>query len=269
MALQEKQNHAIGMFDSGVGGLTVMQEVIRQIPNENIVYFADTARIPYGEKSREAVIRFSVENTAFLIKNSIKLLIVACNTASAHSLDKLKDIFHIPIIGVIEPGADQATKVTKNGKIAVLATRGTVNSGAYQKEIAKKMPEAEVYAFPCPLFVPFVEEKLMHHPAAKLVVKEYLKPVKDKQVDTILLGCTHYPLLKNLIQEEMGEDIAIVDSASTCAKAVKKILIDLKLHTFNNAAPIHRFFVSDDPEKFQSIGSDFLGMPIMAPVLKV
>jgi glutamate racemase len=264
-----KNNHAIGLFDSGVGGLTVLKEVIRALPKENIVYFADTARIPYGEKSRETIIRFSIENTIFLLEQNIKMLVVPCNTATAHAIDKLHQIFNIPIIGVVEPGAKKAVSVTKNGRIAVLGTRGTIKSGIYQREIKKRLPEAEVIAISCPLFVPLVEERMLSHPVTKLVIQEYLTPLKKASVDTLLLGCTHYPLLRKAIQEFMGEDVTIVDSASTCAEEVLLTLSHEKLHCDGQNDPKHHYYVSDDPQKFQQLGSEFLESPLTSVSLKV
>jgi len=262
MSINSKQNQAIGIFDSGIGGLTVMQELMKRLPHEPLIYFGDTARLPYGEKSPEAIIRYSIENAIFLMEQNIKLLVIACNTASAFALEKLQKIFSIPILGVIEPGAENAVQSTRNQHIAVLGTKGTIKSGVYQREIEKKMPKARVVSIACPLFVPLVEERFFHHPAARLIVKEYLAPLHEQKVDTVLLGCTHYPLLKQLIMEELPSSLVIVDSASTCAEKVADIL---KLHHLANATdqkPYHRYFVSDDPKKFQSLGTDFLGSPI-------
>lgn len=252
---------AIGMFDSGFGGLTVMRQVAKDLPNEHIIYFGDTARLPYGDKSRETILRYALENTIFLMDHKIKLLVVACNTVSVYSLEKLQQVFNLPIIGVIDPGVEKIVSVTRNKKVAVLGTRGTINSGVYQQKIAHKLPGAEIFAVPCPLFVPLVEEKMIDHPIAHLVVKEYLTPLKDKHVDTVMLACTHYPLLKDVIQHELGPDVTIVDSASTCAEKVRQVLDELNLRS-NEYNPIRKYFVSDDPEKFRRLGTQFLGMPI-------
>ncbi len=253
---------SIGMFDSGVGGLTVMREVMKAVPRESIVYLGDTAHYPYGDKSRETIIRYSIENAIFLMEHNIKMLVVPCNTATAYALEKLRKIFNIPVIGVIEPGAEKAVQVSRNKRIAVLATRATVQSGMYQSEILKRLPGAEVFAVACPLFVPLVEEKWMHHPAARLVVKEYLHALREKRVDTVLLGCTHYPLLRPMIQEEVGADVAIVDSALTCAEKVAAVLDEHSLRAQSVQPAAHRYFVSDDPQKFQHLGCEILGMPI-------
>jgi glutamate racemase len=252
---------AIGMFDSGFGGLTVMRQVAQDLPHESIIYFGDTARLPYGDKSKETILRYALENTIFLMDHKIKLLVVACNTVSVHSLEKLQQVFNLPIIGVIDPGVEKIVSVTQNKKIAVLGTRGTINSGVYQRKISEKLPGAEITAIPCPLFVPIVEEKMIHHPIAKLVVKEYLAPLKENDVDTVMLACTHYPLLKDVIKEELGEGVAIVDSASTCAEKVGQVLDTLKLRAEEHN-PMRKYFVSDDPEKFRKLGAQFLGMPI-------
>jgi len=256
-----KKEKPIGMFDSGIGGLTVMREVMRLLPHEQILYLGDTARLPYGGKSRETIIRYSIENAIFLLEHQIKMLVIPCNTASSAALDKLRSIFNIPVIGVIEPGAHKAAQVTRNGKIAVLGTKGTIASGAYQKEIQRLLPEAMVVPIPCPLFVPLVEEKFIHHPAARLIVEEYLKPLAKQEVDTILLGCTHYPLLQKLIEEVVGPGIHIVDSATTCAEKVAEVLKEQNLQNHPHC-PVHQFFVSDDPHKFQVHGEEILGSPI-------
>lgn len=256
------QTLSIGMFDSGVGGLTVMKQITKYTPKEHIVYFGDTARVPYGEKSRETIIRYSIENSIFLMQQNIKILVIACNTASAYALEKLRQIFNIPVIGVIEPGAQKAVEVTRTGRIAVLGTKGTVNSGVYQAEIKKRLSQAVVTAIPCPLFVPLVEEQFIHHASAKLIVKEYLAPLQSQKVDTVLLGCTHYPLLRQLIEEELGPDVSVVDSAMTCAEQVLAVLKDQALGSDRNDSPQHNYYVSDDPEKFRNLGRNFLGIPL-------
>lgn len=261
--VQDHRQHAIGMFDSGIGGLTVMKELIQLLPHENFTYFGDTARLPYGNKSKEAIVRYSIENTIFLMEQTVKLIVVACNTASAYALDKLTQTFNLPVVGVIEPGADAAVKVSAGGRIAVLGTKGTINSQAYQQAILKRNPHAEVLSIACPLFVPIVEEQFIHHPAAALIVRDYLKPVKEGRFDTVLLGCTHYPLLRELIIEELGQEIAVVDSASCCAKEVADTL--QQRHLFSTASrSACRFFVSDDPQQFQKGGEKLLGAPIQS-----
>ncbi len=258
----------IGLFDSGLGGLTVMKEVMRVLPDEELIYFADTARIPYGEKSRETIVRFCLENALFLMEQNIKVLVVACNTASAFAIDKLRQFFSIPIIDVIQPGINVAIETTRLGRIGILGTRGTIQSQVYPQAILKRLPTAHIISIACPLFVPLVEEKMIHHPIAQLMVKEYLAPLKKENIDTLLLGCTHYPLLRHLIEEEMGQKVKVIDSASSCAEAIKEILIQHKLckEPLSPLAP--RFFVSDDPQKFQKNGTEFLGSPILSVLAK-
>jgi glutamate racemase len=255
-------SQCIGVFDSGVGGLTVLQQLMQVLPSERFIYFGDTARLPYGEKSRETIIRYSIENALFLIEKNIKMLVIACNTASAYALEKLQQMFNIPVIGVIEPGAECAVRSSRGKRIAVLGTKGTISSQIYQKAILKKEINAFVFSLACPLFVSLVEEHYIHYPAARLIVKDYLKPLKEQQIDTLLLGCTHYPLLKHLIQDELGNGIAIVDSAATCAEHVSAILRERGLNNTKSNLPACEYFVSDDPSKFQSLGQKFLGMPI-------
>jgi glutamate racemase len=255
---------ALGIFDSGVGGLTVMQAIKRLLPHENLIYFGDTARVPYGNKSPETIIRYSLENAAFLSKQHIKLMVVACNTSNAFAMPMLKELYSIPIIGVIEPGAEKAVAVTRNQRIGVLGTKATIQSGAYQQAIKELLPEAEVMALACPLFVPLVEERYLDHPATKLIIQDYLAPLKNQGIDTLLLGCTHYPFLKHLIQEEMGPDVTLVDSAITCAE---KIASTLKNQDLSFQADVkHRYFVSDDPEKFRKQAEALFGYPL-PPVL--
>lgn len=226
-----------------------MKEVQRALPHASVIYFGDTARVPYGGKSPETIVRYSIENSIFLLENEIDVLVIACNTAASAAISKLRSIFNIPIIGVIEPGAEKAVSITKNKKIAVLGTKATIQSGSYQKEIEKRLPDALLFPVACPLFVPFVEEGLLDHPSLRLLVKEYLFPLKREKIDTLLLGCTHYPLLKHLIQEEVGDDIIIVDSATTCAEKVASLL--KQENTDFLACAENHYYVSDDPAKFK------------------
>ncbi|WP_068471507.1 glutamate racemase [Candidatus Protochlamydia phocaeensis] len=254
-------SYPIGLFDSGVGGLTVMQEIMRVLPHESLVYFGDTARVPYGNKSRETIIRYSIENAIFLLEKQVKLLVVACNTASAFALPKLRKIFNIPIIGVVEPGAEKAVSVTRNQRIAVLGTKGTIQSRAYQTEIQRLLPHAHIFSQACPLFVPLVEERFLDHPATRLLVKEYLSGLHQQEIDTVLLGCTHYPLLKPLIQQELGAHIHLVDSATTCAEKIASILETQKLQS-RASSPSHAYYVSDDPDKFKELGEKLFGQAL-------
>jgi len=251
----------IGVFDSGVGGLTVVKELIRQLPAEDIVYFGDTARVPYGIKSKETVIRFSVENTLFLLKYNVKLVCVACNTVSSCALPKIKHSFRVPIVGVINPGAREAVYATKNKRVGVIGTKGTIKSRAYEHEIRKLDPKVKVAAVACPLFVPFVEEGWLNQDVVLTVARHYLKPLKDAKVDTIILGCTHYPLLKEVIKEVMGEGINLIDSAKQVAIEVKKILSEEGLLNTRGRGRAD-FFVSDNPQWFEELAGRFLGKPV-------
>jgi glutamate racemase len=253
---------SIGMFDSGVGGLTVMQEMMQLLPHESIIYFGDTARIPYGSKSQETITRYSIENTIFLLEKNIKLLVIACNTASALALPKLRQIFNIPIIGVIETGAEKAATLSRNQRFAILATKSTVQSEAYQKEILYRLPQSIVIPIACPLFVSLVEECFWNHPAASLIAKEYLAPLKKQQIDTVVLGCTHYPFLKNIILKELEPDVCLVDSASSCAEKVLQVLKEQNLETKTHSQPSYQYYVSDDPLNFKNLAENLFGYSI-------
>ncbi|MDD4909508.1 MAG: glutamate racemase [Candidatus Omnitrophica bacterium] len=252
---------AIGVFDSGVGGLTVARELIHQLPCEDIVYFGDTARVPYGIKSKETVIRFSVENTLFLLKHDVKLICVACNTASSVALPVIKAHFKVPVVGVISPGVREAVYATQNKRVGVIGTRGTIRSRSYEYEIKQLDPQVKVTAVACPLFVPFVEEGWLSGEVVLSVARAYLKPLKDARVDTVILGCTHYPLLKGIIKEVLGREVTLIDSAKQVAIEVKKILIQDGLLNKGRGGR-HNFFVSDNPEWFSGLAETFLGRKI-------
>jgi len=252
---------SIGVFDSGVGGLTVVKELIHQLPNESIIYFGDTARVPYGIKSKETVIRFSIENILFLLKNDVKLICVACNTVSSLALPVIKHHFKVPIVGVISPGVREAVYATRNKRIGVIGTKGTIKSRAYEFEIKQLDPKAKVIALSCPLFVPFVEEGWLRGDVVKNVVRSYLKPLKEAGVDTLILGCTHYPLLKPVIKEVMGKNVTLIDSAKQVAIEVKEILThEGNLNT--GSCGKQQFYVSDNPEWFSGLAERFLGKPV-------
>ena len=248
----------IGIFDSGVGGLTVFSEVEKALPKEEIIYFGDTARVPYGTKSKETITRFSVENVEFLMKHNVKLVLVACNTASSLSLDFLKRCFRVPMIGVIEPGARNAVSSTRNNKIGVVGTNATIISGAYEKAVKKINSRISVYSQSCPLFVPLVEEGWIDDKVTYDVASVYLKGLKGKGVDTLILGCTHYPLLKNIIKKFMGSKVSLVDSATEVAKEAKFILDASGLLNENPGKKRHKFFVSDEPGPFIRLSERFL-----------
>jgi glutamate racemase len=248
----------IGVFDSGVGGLTVVRELIRQLPSEDIVYFGDTARVPYGIKSKETVIRFSIENILFLLKENVKLICVACNTASSFALPVILNHFRVPIVGVIGPGAKEAVYATKNKRVGVIGTRGTIKSRTYEAELKRLNPKIKVTAVACPLLVPFVEEGWLSGKVVREVAAEYLEPLKEARVDTVILGCTHYPLLRPVIKEIMGDKVTLIDSAKQVAMEVKQILSDNAWLNANGRGR-HKYFVSDNPEWFSSIAERFLG----------
>jgi glutamate racemase len=259
----------IGIFDSGIGGLTVFRAVRKQLPQEDIVYFGDTARVPYGTKSKETITRFSVDNVHFLEGFNVKMVIVACNTASSLSLDVLQKKFSIPVIGVIEPGAREAVRRTKNGRIGVIGTKSTIGSNAYETWLKSLDPSIEVYSGACPLFVPFVEEGWLDGEVVSKVVRTYLDGFKAFKVDTLILGCTHYPLLSRTIQKIMGPKVRLVNSGEETAKEAKRLLSSLKLTCpARKKLPELRYFVSDEPEQFRTLGERFLGSSI-ACVAKV
>lgn len=252
---------AIGVFDSGVGGLTVVKELIRHLPSEDIIYFGDTARVPYGIKSRETVIRFSIENILFLLQHEVKLICIACNTVSSVALPILKRHFKVPITGVLIPGVREAVYATQNKRIGVIGTRGTIKSRAYENEIKSLDPKIKVVSVSCPLFVPFAEEGWLSGDVVLKVAQEYLKPLKQAGVDTVILGCTHYPLLKPVIKEVMGRNVTLIDSAVQVAMEVKKILASDNMLNKSGRGK-HRFYVSDNPEWFSDLAQRFLGEPI-------
>lgn len=250
---------SIGIFDSGVGGLTVLKEVVRALPQEDTIYLGDTARVPYGTKSPETVTRYAMQVTSFLVERDIKLLVVACNTASAVSLETLENHFSIPIIGVIEPGAKRAVSVTRNGKIGVIGTAATIQSSAYAKAIKKINREIEVVTRACPLFVPLAEEGWVDNEVAHLTAKIYLQELKDTGVDTLVLGCTHYPLLKGTIAEIMGDGVQLVDSAEETARTVAETLKVGDLLRPASEKGNNHYFVTDIPAGFIRVGNRFLG----------
>lgn len=250
---------AIGIFDSGVGGLTVLKEIMGVLPQEDTIYLGDTARVPYGTKSPATVTRYAHEITSFLVKRDIKLLVVACNTASAFSLEALKGRFNLPIVGVIEPGARRAAMVTRSGKIGVIGTEGTIRSSAYTKAIKRLNPQLEVITTPCPLFVPLAEEGWTNNEVARLTAHSYLADLKAAGVDTLVLGCTHYPLLKGIIAEVMGEGVELVDSATETARTVAEILQQQGEIRPTSEQGNHHYYVTDVPAGFIRIGRRFLG----------
>ena len=252
----------IGVFDSGIGGLTVVRELMRQLPNESIIYFGDTARVPYGPKSPDTVLRYSREITEFLKGQGIKAMVIACNTATAHALAALREENDLPIVGVIEPGSRAAARATTGGKIGVIGTYGTINSRAYEKAIAAVAPDATITALPCPLFVPLVEEGWLETEATSLIAKEYLTPLVHAKIDTLVLGCTHYPLLKHVIGTTVGRDVRLIDSAEETAAETGRVLSESGLAHAETHDARYRFIASDAPEQFLRVGQRFLGASI-------
>ncbi len=251
----------IGLFDSGMGGLTVMREFAELLPNENLLYLGDTARLPYGNKSPDAIRRFTLDNASFLLKHNIKLLIVACHTACAHAYDILQASLPIPVLGVTQPGYQQLLAATQSKRVAVLGTTSTIQSGVFQTLLRAHSPTIEIFPVACPLFVPLVEDGLQDHPAAHLLAEHYLAPLRSQQIDSALLACTHYPLLRNAIQKALGPTVQLIEPARSCARQAKELLITKNLLN-TNSTPYYRFYASDDPEKFRHLAKIFFPRPI-------
>jgi len=249
----------VGIFDSGIGGLTVARAIFERLPGESTVYFGDTARVPYGPKSPETVRRYSLEILEWLLAQGVKAVVIACNTSTAHALEALRAASTVPVIGVIEPGSRAAVAASRGGGIGVIGTAGTIASGAYSRAIHAIAPGASVGARACPLFVPFVEEGWFDHPAAELVAHEYLDPLVAAGVDTLVLGCTHYPLLKPLLQRVMGPGVVLIDSAQETAAELARVLAGCGLAAGNGSPVRHRFVVSDDEARFRQVGARFIG----------
>ena len=255
----------IGVFDSGVGGLTVLQQLIDVLPHEHLIYLGDTARYPYGSKSAETVCRYALENSEFLVDKGIKMLVVACNTAAAVALDALSEPFDVPVIGVIEPGARQAVKQTRNRKVGIIGTEGTIASGAYTRALKQLAPALEIYTRACPLFVPLAEEGWVDNEVARQAAALYLTSLKRSGIDTLVLACTHYPLLAGAIAEVMGEKVTLIDSARTTAEAVRETLVHYGLMRRSGAGSTS-FFVTDVPDRFTKVGGRFMGHRIESAV---
>lgn len=249
----------VGIFDSGIGGLTVARAIYDRLPHESTIYFGDTARVPYGPKSPDTVRRYSLEILHWLVGQGVKAVVIACNTSTAHALDALRAASPVPVIGVIEPGARAAVAAAGPGAIGVIGTAGTIHSNAYARAIHALAPGARVEQQACPLFVPLVEEGWFSHPAAELIAEEYLKPVRDAGVNVLVLGCTHYPLLKPLLRRVMGENVALIDSAEQTALALERVLQEGGLEAPPDHLAQHRFAVSDDEPRFRQVGSRFIG----------
>lgn len=260
-------NHesAIGVFDSGIGGLTVLHEIIETLPRENTVYLGDTARSPYGTKSVDTVLRYSFENSEFLVEKGVKIVVVACNTSTAIALERLQQELDLPVVGVIEPGVRRALASTRNKKIGVIGTEATIQSGAYTRALKAADPSVEVYSRSCPLFVPLVEEGWTDNQVVEMTVKAYLESLKQSGIDALILGCTHYPLLKKSIRKFMGSAVTLVDSAEETAREVAALLKKSALAR-NAGKGVHSFFVTDAPDRFIKVGRRFLGEKVESAV---
>jgi len=249
----------IGVFDSGIGGMTVVRALTHQLPNENIVYFGDTARVPYGPKSKQVVRAYALQDTEVLLHHDVKLIVIACNTVSAVALDVVQKRAKVPVVGVILPGAEAAAQATKNNRIGVIGTVGTIFSNAYTNAIRQLDSGIKVFGQPCPLFVPLAEEGWIDHKATELIAKEYLFPLALEKIDTLVLGCTHYPILRDVIGKVLHQRVVLIDSGEATAVVVKNMLMDLKMNNTSTLKPNLQFFVSDVPHKFVEIGERFLG----------
>ncbi len=256
------KTNPIGFFDSGIGGLTVVKAVTRLMPNENIVYFGDTARVPYGSKSNETVVEYSIQAANFLLRKNIKLLVVACNTASSVALNELRKFLTVPVIGMIEPGARMALSESKNKRIGVIGTRATINNKAYAHELKRLNPKVKVFEQACPLFVPLAEEGWLDHKATELIAKTYLSGMKENKIDSLILGCTHYPILADIIQKVVGKNVKLVDSGTPAARLVEDYLNGRGLRNQSVHHGQSEFYVSDVPTKFREIAETFLGRKI-------
>ncbi len=260
-------NTPIGVFDSGVGGLTVARELFSILPSEDVVYFGDVGRYPYGIRSKEIITKFTKQDIRFLLEHQVKFIICACNTAASVALDDVRKDFDVPMVGVIRPGAEAAANVTKNGRIGVIGTHATINSNAYARFVHEIDEDIKVFSLACPLFVPLAEEGYIEKEATYLIARDYLQTMHDVEVDTLILGCTHYPLLKNVIADVMGDKVTLIDSGEETAKAAFKMLAEQGLlSTDSTQIPgpegERKFYVSDVPEKFSLVATRFLGRSV-------
>jgi len=259
--MSNKKIAPLGVFDSGVGGLTVVMEMFQQMPHESFVYYADTAHVPYGPRNPLELKEFASNITAFLVNQGCKMVIIACNTSTSLAYQDLKARYDIPLIGVIEPGVDKALEVTRNRRIGVIGTVATINSGSYQKMIKEKKPDTEIVAVPCPLFVPLIEAGKVEGDEVYQAAVHYLEPVRKAGVDTLILGCTHYPFLLPVIQDIVGPGVIAVDPARETVKRAVVKLQELDLLQ-EEGRPVHRYYASGDPEAFRRTGSEFLQQDI-------
>ncbi len=262
-------NRSIGVFDSGLGGLTAVKQIMRELPCESITYFGDTGRVPYGTRSRDTIIKYSKNDVNFLLSCDVKMIVVACGTVSSVALPELERCYDIPIIGVVEAAAKAAVSATKNGKIGIIGTTGTIKSGSYEKVIEGENRTIETYTRACPLFVPLVENGHFETPVAELVIEEYLSEIKAAGVDTLILGCTHYPLLKKTIAKFMGADVTLIDAGAEVAKALKAHMSESDRHAEVKDEEQYRYFVSDNVDGFENLGGIFLEEKIDGQVEKI
>lgn len=265
--MDNRREAPIGVFDSGVGGLTVAKEIMYQIPNEKVIYFGDTARVPYGNKTKETVTKYALQIVRFMKTQHVKAIVVACNTASAYALDEIEQEIDVPVIGVVKPGARMAVESTKNGKIGVIGTRGTIGSETYTTYIRQLDPKVEVIGKECPLFVHLVEEGLWEDPVTEEIARRYLTDLIDMDIDTLILGCTHYPMIRKTIQRIMGEGVRLVNPAYETARELKELLQEhdiLKEQPPGLGTNMHRFFVSDAAERFQVFANSILKYGILS-----
>lgn len=253
------QNRPIGVFDSGIGGLTVASEIMHLLPHERIVYFGDVGRSPYGVKSKEIITNYTRQDINFLLEHKVKVIIAACNSVSAAALDTVKKEYDIDILGVINPGAGAAVKYTKNKRIGIIGTVATIGSNSYAKSIQSLDADIKVFSLACPLFVPLAEEGYIDRPASRMIAEDYLRTMIDVEIDTLVLGCTHYPLLKGVIGEAMGPQVMLIDSAEATALELAKLLKTKNLLNSDETEADHKFYVSDVPERFSQVAQQFLG----------
>ena len=262
-------NKSIGVFDSGLGGLTAVKQIMQELPDENIIYFGDTGRVPYGTRSRDTILKYTRGDIRFLKTFDVKVIVIACGTASSAALPMIKNEFDVPIVGVIDAAVYAAVRATKNGKIGVIGTSGTIKSGEYEKQIKAYDSSMEVYSRACPMFVPLVENGYFDSPVTKLIVEEYLEEIRSKGVDTLILGCTHYPLLAKVIGEYMGDSVTLINSGAEVAKYLKKKFDKEMMHSEITDEEQYRYYVSDDISSFEELGGIFLEREINGQVSKI
>lgn len=262
-------NRSIGVFDSGLGGLTAVKQIMEELPNESIVYFGDTARVPYGSRSPETVLKYTKSDIRFLQSFDVKVIVIACGTASSVALPRIKEEFATPIVGVVDAAVYAAVRATRNKKIGLIGTAGTIKSGSYERHIKEYDREITVYKRACPLFVPLVEEGHFDTEVSRLVTAEYLEEIRRAGVDTLIMGCTHYPLLSRVIREYMGDEVTLIDPGAEVAKYLKKKLDDEKRHSSDRQEEQYRYFVSDNTEAFANLGGIFLDREIVTNVEKI